>query len=236
MSSGPYIPPHLRKTRPVVGLTSAGLVVFNRDNNTVLVGRNNGGYGLHGNNYQKSIDNSWRNINEIIYNNVIPTESIIPHNLVRIPIPFLENTLINVTNKPTIFNFINELYNEQLLTSRVVDGILVGGGNEEYHVVDNKGTGFRIYQKGGNTREGFPKGGKEINETLVQTAIREFEEETGFNIANLVGFNILENSPPLNIPIGTLPLNTLYDIGVNNLYQYYFIIINNNYICFKNIR
>ena len=218
--SGNYVPPHRRqnKNQPVLQpITSAGLVVFNRDNNTVLVGRNNGGYGLHGNGYQRP-DESWRNIDNIIYNNVNPTKELLPDADVIANLP--NNTPINQTGRPTIFHFINELYNERLLTSCV-------SGNEEYHVVDNN-TGFRIYQKGANISEGFPKGGREPNENLVQTAIREFNEETGFNIANLVGFNILENSPPPNIPIETLPLNTLYDIGVNDRYQYYFIIINNN--------
>jgi 8-oxo-dGTP pyrophosphatase MutT (NUDIX family) len=110
------------------------------------------------------------------------------------------------------------------------DFILNRNGIEGRHIVNNK-TSVRIYQNAG--RWSFPKGGfshvdglipgQQLN--LLQTALREFREEIGFDLATIHNVNLAENP----IPVGqNVNFNTLYNIGISQYgnYKTYYMCVN----------
>ena len=215
-----YTPPHRRTPTPTSPALfdnnipdSAGIVIYNNINNTILIGTGSD-YGYDQNarkiKYDQSLDNFINKIDELgifgIESNVMKnfklrydnkhgqnkSELIIKYKLIQIndPFKFIIEYILNE-------NFVNPIY-------------------EKYHIVDD---GYSCKICISNNLDGIPKGRSNIEETFNKTAIREFKEETGFDL-----YELNNNLIPLPIPsVDKVKNNILYDIGIYGRYQIYFI-------------
>ena len=169
---------------------SAGIVVFNRDNNTVLIGNGNNGYDI----------TSYGNPNKTIQNFFMQFAA---RNIIALaPPPVLPGGHAPGTNLRTVpggaWNYVQQLF--PLAALNPFRG-------PERHLVD-AGIGAYVTQISARNSAGYPKGKEEIRDAdILTTAIREFNEETGYDF--------------------TPSRADMIDVGVHSNYQFYFIEIDN---------
>jgi hypothetical protein len=192
---------------------SAGIIVYNADNNTVLVGTERAGYDFTGYGRPakpKSI-------------NVFITE-LAARGIPTAGAPVLLNARfpgINLNN-----NFVAECEARGLLPIHMIQimfppAVLNPPGGPEFHIVDEDGVKCAVSTIGAQN-PGYPKGAYKASDThLVETALREFQEETGFNLRPILGGGAA-GALPLPV-VGALTDNQIYNIGLHNSYQFYFI-------------
>jgi 8-oxo-dGTP pyrophosphatase MutT (NUDIX family) len=115
------------------------------------------------------------------------------------------------------FNIIKQLFPEDRINLP---------GFPERHLVDND---FSCSLSTAGEFSGFPKGGeKEIDSgLLINTALREFYEETGYDFRDILPNPIVPRLfSDLDITNIT-DIKTVYDVGYHDNYQFYFIPVNN---------
>ena len=222
-----------------MAVTSAGICIYNRDGRSVLIGED-GTYRrdkeiLLQVNYRKEIGGPFRTVQEFIDifreqglpnfpNGGHITRDALNENLARqegaIP-PYvnIRNTALNEIQgvlEISTFEFINRFLLPEAFVNRL--------NADQIHLVEHKSS-IRFYERvgfAGLFRNGYPHGQVETpidnnimlgrpGPQLRNTALREFHEETGFNLANIPGVNLAPGPP--GQPVTP---NILYDIGIIN--------------------
>jgi hypothetical protein len=173
---------------------SAGIVVYNADNQTVLIGTGNSGYEVIG--YGRPTRTIQEFFMRFVQNNTLA---------IALP-PVLPDGHAPGTNLRTVpggaWNYVQQLFPEHQINI---------AGAPERHLVDT-GVGAYLTRASFVNSTGYPKGGRigADGGDLRQTALREFQEETGFNFRPLLGGGLV-----------------MHNVGVHNDYQYYFIVVDN---------
>ena len=173
---------------------SAGIVVYNANNQTVLVGTGNSGYEV------TSYGNPNRTIQDFFM-------KFVGKNTLAIPLPpVLPDGLAPGTNLRTVpggaWNYVQQLFPEHQINI---------AGAPERHLIDT-GIGAYLTRASFVNSTGYPKGGRigADGGNLDVTALREFQEETGFDFRPLLDAGLV-----------------MHNVGVHNGYQYYFIVVDN---------
>jgi len=200
-------------------MRSAGIIVYNIETHEILIGTNRApekpfgvGYGVDKNN--KTIEQFF---NSMVARYGISYELFISYELKVLHPDINSNTNLTTLLPDVRFNIIKKLFPEDKIN---LPGFL------ERHLVDND---FSCSLSTAGEFSGFPKGGeKEIDRgLLINTALREFYEETGYNfrviLPNPIVPNLFSDLDITNIT----KINTVYDIGSHDNYQFYFIPVNN---------
>lgn len=215
-----YTPPHRRTPTPTSPVLfdnnisdSAGIVIYNNINNTILIGAGSD-YGYDQDvrkfKYDQQLDNFINKIDEL---GVFGTESNVMENFKsRYDNKHGQNKSELIIKYKLIQN--NDPF--KFIIKYILNEDFVNPIYEKYHIVDN-GNSCKICIS--NNKDGIPKGRSNIEETFDKTAIREFKEETGFDL-----YELNNNLIPLPIPsVDKVKNNILYDIGIHDRYQIYFI-------------
>jgi hypothetical protein len=221
-------------------VTSAGICIYNHPKQTVLIGVD-GAYGVVQVNYRIARDGNFRTVQDFINvfgerlpnfpnGNHITTAALnaqlatqagaIQQVAIQQDVNILNTTLdqIPVVLGMTTFQFINRFLLPETFVNR--------NNPDNIHLVEHRSS-IRFYERvglPGRFRNGYPHGQNEINDNniiipgrpgppLCNTALREFNEETGFDLANIPPPIILAPGPP-GQPI--FIENRLYNRGIIN--------------------
>jgi 8-oxo-dGTP pyrophosphatase MutT (NUDIX family) len=203
----------------------AGIIVYNIDTKTLLMGVERSKYDIIGyTNYDKKTgQKKGRKISEFIAR--FPQYPKIEDRLKeKFPDIDLDSFLIDESDKRlgtgNICNFINIMLPDEVTNIGIPDST---------HLV-NQGIGCALSRKG--RYKGYPKGQVDSKDggNPVETALREFYEEVIFDLKT-----ILVKDPSGNIKVERLPtptirddldLNTLYDIKSHGGYNFYYVQVN----------
>jgi 8-oxo-dGTP pyrophosphatase MutT (NUDIX family) len=192
-------------------MRSAGIIVYNIEIREILIGTNRAQEKPFGVGY--GVDDKNKTI-EQFFNNMV-TKYGISYELKDVLPPNIKSDTNLTKLFPDVrFNIVKQLFPEDRINLL---------GFPERHLVDND---FSCSLSTAGEFSGFPKGGeKEIDSgLLINTALREFYEETGYDFRDILPNPIVPRS--FSGPDIT-NINTVYDIGYHDNYQFYFIPVNN---------
>jgi hypothetical protein len=203
----------------------AGIIVYNIDARTLLMGVERSRYDIIGyTNYDKKTDTkTGRKISEFIAR--FPQYPGMEGRLrVKFPDIDLDSFLLDESDKRlgpgNICSFINIMLPDDVINDRMPDSM---------HLV-NQGIGCALSRKG--RYKGYPKGQVDAKDggSIVETALREFREEVIFDLKTILVKDAAGNIDVKKLPTPTirsdLDLNTLYDIRSHGGYNFYYVQVN----------
>jgi len=192
-------------------MSRAGIIVHNREGNSVLCGIT-GEFGSYGNSRSvgylegKTVQ---KFIKDVKQKTGINEDRIISHFNTIYPEADREGILERAPR-----NVNENIYNYIIRTLLPYE--VVNPERERWHLVD---TGHSIRFCSASITYGYPKGGREGDESILRTALREFQEEVGYNFDNIEEDRYDRGK--------VIEDNKLYDIGTENDCKFYYMRVNN---------
>jgi hypothetical protein len=209
---------------------AAGIVVYNIDNHSILVGTESVYDDRQRLGYRRTLNDFINGLDAlgifgavpVVRNNFIAKYDAVNGDGSALALLGIAGDMKPVLRANNPISFIHRY---------ILDETFVNIPGERFHIVnneENKGVGgayistsCRIRTPNGN--EGVPKGGLRGGENNLDGALREFQEETGFDITTLPGYAV---GPVLPAP-GAIVNNQVYNSGNYNGYDMFFIQVNN---------